>query len=110
MTQRAEHDFIIVGSGAGGGPLAANLAKAGHRVLLLEAGSDKANLNYSVPVYNAQATEDPTYRWDYYVRHYADQQQQVLRCVEVLGVRYPALNIVGLWVDESGIVQRLGAE
>ncbi len=40
----------------------------------------------------------------------ADQQQQVLRCVEVLGVRYPALNIVGLWVDESWQVQRLDAD
>ena len=34
------HDFVIVGSGAGGGPLAANLALAGHTVLLIEAGED----------------------------------------------------------------------
>src|SRR6202008_1617231 len=32
--------YIIVGSGAGGGPLAARLALAGKRVLLIEAGSD----------------------------------------------------------------------
>jgi hypothetical protein len=30
--QAAEYDFIIVGSGAGGGPLACNLAKNGFRV------------------------------------------------------------------------------
>jgi hypothetical protein len=33
-----EYEYIVVGSGAGGGPVAANLARAGFRVLLLEAG------------------------------------------------------------------------
>jgi hypothetical protein len=33
-----EYDFIVVGSGSGGSPVAARLAEAGHSVLLIEAG------------------------------------------------------------------------
>lgn len=35
-----EYDYVVVGSGPGGGPLAVDLAKSGSSVLLLEAGSD----------------------------------------------------------------------
>src|SRR5438034_475823 len=80
----AEYDFIVVGSGAGGGPLACNLALApqGYRVALLEAGGDPvANpmsptfFNYSVPGLHARATEDPALSWEFFVRHYGDDKR-----------------------------------
>lgn len=37
-TAKNTYEYIVVGSGAGGGTLAARLALAGHRVMLLEAG------------------------------------------------------------------------
>lgn len=59
MTTAAEgnetYDYIVVGSGAGGGPLSANLARAGYRVLLLEAGSDYESLTYTVPAFHGLA-------------------------------------------------------
>ena len=35
-----DFDYIVIGSGAGGGPVAANLARAGYKVGLIEAGHD----------------------------------------------------------------------
>lgn len=35
------YEYIVVGSGPGGAPIASNLARAGHSVLLIEAGDDQ---------------------------------------------------------------------
>ena len=71
-----EFDYVIVGSGAGGGPLACRLAIAGYKTLLLEAGGDPTgNVNISVPAYQAVVTQDPTLRWDIFVNHYKDQNR-----------------------------------
>jgi choline dehydrogenase len=64
-------EYIVVGSGAGGGPLASRLARAGHSVLLIEAGNDQGtDTNYTVPAFQAAVAADPKLRWDFYVNHY----------------------------------------
>ncbi|KAK4861667.1 hypothetical protein LT330_003702 [Penicillium expansum] len=73
------YEYIVVGSGAGGGPLAARLALAGHSTLLIEAGDDQgANLNYTVPAFSAKASEDEALAWNFYVKHYTDESRQKL--------------------------------
>ncbi|KAK0716340.1 hypothetical protein B0H67DRAFT_487425 [Lasiosphaeris hirsuta] len=68
-----EYDYIVVGSGPGGGPIASNLARAGHSVLLIEAGDDQSNnLNSEIPAFFPFAYVDPTLRWDFFVRNYAN--------------------------------------
>jgi choline dehydrogenase len=71
------YDYIVVGSGPGGGPLAARLAIAGYRVLLMEAGDDEGSaLQQQVPALQLQSTEYGPMKWDYFVRHYDNDTQQ----------------------------------
>jgi len=73
-------DYIIVGSGAGGGPLAAGLARKGFKVLLLDAGgdvhdSDIGRQMYDVPIFSAACTEYDACSWQYFVDHFDDPVQ-----------------------------------
>jgi len=93
-----EYEYIVVGSGAGGGPLAANLALAGHKVLVLEAGGCSETYNYRVPVFHANASEEPGMSWRFFVRHYADDEQQKKDCKyvpEERGIFYPRAGTLG---------------
>lgn len=109
------YDYIVVGSGAGGGTVAARLAEADCSVLVLEAGGDPRALqggnamrddnclpeDYDVPAFHACSTENRAIAWDYFVRHYADDDQQRRDpkcCFEgerIKGILYPRAGALG---------------
>ena len=93
-------DFIVVGSGAGGGVLASRLARndKGLKVLLIDAGSDpRANKHYQVPAFHALATEDPELRWDYFVEHFSDRDLAHMdeKYAADKGIFYPRASAIG---------------
>ena len=111
-------EYIVVGSGAGGGTVAARLAEAGRRVVLLEAGGDPRKLeggnadnagvnrlpaDYDVPAFHGFASENNAMKWDFFVRHFTDpdlQRRDPKYCETaggkaVDGVLYPRAGTLG---------------
>ena len=71
------YDYIVIGSGAGGGPVAARLALAGYEVLVIEAGGLEGDRNsYEIPAFSVAASADPAMNWNFYVRHFSDTSPQ----------------------------------
>jgi choline dehydrogenase len=103
--RQTDCEYIVVGSGAGGGTLAARLAEAGRKVLLLEAGGDPLKLtgkrlpeDYQVPAFHAFASENDALKWDFFVRHYDNDERQKRDpkfTSERDGVLYPRAGTLG---------------
>jgi choline dehydrogenase len=78
--------------------LACNLARACHRVLLIEAGGDGGDRpDLSIPALHAKASEDPAILWQYFVSHYDDpsRQAQDSKYVPGKGIFYPRAATLG---------------
>lgn len=82
-TNTTDYDYIVVGSGPGGGPLAANLAEGGFKVLLIDAGGDEGDhLFETVPVLFPRVTDEfPETQWDYFVTRSSDPSTQAKNAI-----------------------------
>ncbi|RYP49342.1 hypothetical protein DL769_011085 [Monosporascus sp. CRB-8-3] len=76
------YDYIVVGSGPGGGVLASNLARAGYSTLLVEAGDDEsADVTTQVPALSSVGHGNRIFGaaqvWDFYAKHYSNTSQNL---------------------------------
>jgi choline dehydrogenase len=67
------YDYIVVGSGPGGGIVASNLALAGHSVLLIEAGRDASD-DLSTTVNALYYPQSLDLQWSFFVKHHSDPE------------------------------------
>ena len=103
-TQGDAFDYVVVGSGAGGGTVAARLAEAGMSVLVLEAGGDPATVraaglpeDYDVPAFHPFASENKAMAWNYRVHDFGDdaERRPGADACGRRGVLYPRASTLG---------------
>ncbi|KAK6996526.1 choline dehydrogenase [Favolaschia claudopus] len=101
---KADYDYVVVGAGVGGGPVAARLAESGFSVLVVDAGHDVVNVNTTIPFYLGRAINDPQLELNYTYDEYSpgarfprpDSWQVFSRGVGGSTVHNALINAVGL--------------
>lgn len=95
----AKFEYVIIGSGAGGGPVAANLARAGKNVLVLEAGGsgDNPRSEFRYSAVGSSARLDPELGWIYWVnsRKSLENRKKQHFYVPDKGLYYPRGTSIG---------------
>jgi choline dehydrogenase len=71
------YEYIVIGSGPGGGILAADLAVAGFSVLLIEAGGDTSLKDLSTTVNAISYPPRPDNQFDFFVKHHTDHEAEL---------------------------------
>lgn len=68
------YDYIVAGSGPGGGTIATNLARAGYSVLLIEAGDDTTD-DIRTQVLALTNFANTGSSWHFFVKHSDDEER-----------------------------------
>lgn len=98
VSEDNKFEFIVIGSGAGGGPLAGRLAQAGFSVLLLEAGGKDPGQFSPIPATHGRAADDPLINWNFFVKRYTDVNQDRRNSKYDKagnGIYYPRASVLG---------------
>src|SRR5260370_29357398 len=108
-------DYGGVGSGGGGGTVAAGPAEAGMKVLMLEAGADPAAPegqapglpeDYDVPAFHPFASENKAMAWNFMVHNFGDDSERRSRPAgnPPPGVLYPRASTLGGCTAHNAII------
>jgi len=111
------YDYVVVGAGPGGAPVAANLARAGYTVAIIEAGLDPKGTDveqidstvttiYNTPVFFTATAEHPLLSWDFYVNNYDNDEQarKNSKYVEGKGILYPRGACLGGSMSHNALI------
>ncbi|KAJ6570514.1 glucose-methanol-choline oxidoreductase-like protein [Mycena vulgaris] len=104
-TDSGIYDYIVVGSGAGGGPIAARLAENGFSVLVIETGVDQSNnTNTTLVSLSFDAIDDPTIDLNYtiseYPAHFPIQRNNIW---------YPRASAIGGCTIHNAMINSIGS-